>query len=231
MAFQGFSAKTVGFLADLAASNSKDWFDANRARYQDAFVDPAKGFVAAIAAPLAEACPGAQAVPKINGSIFRINRDTRFSRDKTPYKTHLDLWFWEGARQGAISGLFLRLTPASLSLGAGAHMFTPPALATYRATLARSPAPLLAALDGIAAHGFNPLGSHYKRPPRGWESVDERLDALALHNALYTERTSGHPSCLGTPGFVDHCVEAFSQAYPLHRWLVDTLGASNSARG
>ena len=55
------------------------------------------------------------------GSIFRINRDTRFSADKRPYKDHLDFWFWHGVRATAASGLFLRLTPDDVSIGAGTH--------------------------------------------------------------------------------------------------------------
>ncbi len=59
--------------------------------------------------PLAAIAPGANADPRVNGSIFRINRDTRFSRDKTPYKTHVDLWFWMGPeRKTSPGGYFVR---------------------------------------------------------------------------------------------------------------------------
>ena len=62
--------------------------------------------------------------PRINGSLFRINRDIRFSKDKSPYKAHLDLWFWEGEHRGWESpGFFFRLTPTKLMLGAGMHQF------------------------------------------------------------------------------------------------------------
>jgi uncharacterized protein (DUF2461 family) len=54
------------------------------------------------------------------GSIFRINRDTRFSKDKRPYKDHLDFWFWEGDRKAASSGLFARVSPDGVIVGAGA---------------------------------------------------------------------------------------------------------------
>ena len=69
--------------------------------------------------------PGIATEARVNGSIFRINRDTRFSKDKTPYKDHLDFWFWEGQRKTALSGLFLRIAPAAVTVGAGAHGFDP----------------------------------------------------------------------------------------------------------
>ena len=61
-----------------------------------------------VATPLRSIAPDIHAEPRVNGSIFRINRDIRFSKDKTPYKDHLDLWFWEGNRKGAVSGFFLQ---------------------------------------------------------------------------------------------------------------------------
>ena len=67
---------------------------------------------------------------------MRINRDIRFSKDKSPYKDHLDLWFWSGDRKGwDCSGFFFRLTPARLMLGAGIHGFAPPTLARYRSAV------------------------------------------------------------------------------------------------
>ena len=80
--------------------------------------------------------PGIATEARVNGSIFRINRDTRFSKDKTPYKDHLDFWFWEGQRKTALSGLFLRIAPAAVTVGAGAHGFDPTRLARYRAAVA-----------------------------------------------------------------------------------------------
>ena len=84
-------------------------------------VAPAKAFVTAAAPLLDRLAPGITAEPRVLGSIFRINRDTRFSPDKRPYKDHLDLWFWHGRRATAVSGLFLRLTPDEFAVGAGAH--------------------------------------------------------------------------------------------------------------
>lgn len=90
----GFPAETLAFLRGLAENNTKAWFEAHRADYQAHYVEPALAFVAALGPRLQQIAPGAQFEPRINGSLFRINRDVRFSADKSPYKHHIDLWFW-----------------------------------------------------------------------------------------------------------------------------------------
>ena len=87
---------TLDFLADLRAHNTRAWFDANRSRYETDFVGPAKDLVTRLAPVLERLSPGIRSEPRVLGSIFRIQRDTRFSPDKRPYKDHLDLWFWHG---------------------------------------------------------------------------------------------------------------------------------------
>jgi uncharacterized protein (TIGR02453 family) len=133
-----FPTETLAFLADLRAYNTKPWFDAHRHRYEAAYLEPAKAFVETIAPALEDLVPGIATEPRVNGSIFRIKRDTRFSKDKTPYKDHLDFWFWAGDRRTALSGLFLRIAPDAVIVGAGAHGFDPPRLARYRAAVADS---------------------------------------------------------------------------------------------
>src|SRR5262245_57660237 len=131
--FEGFSKDTVRFLASLSRNNTKAWFDDHRADYEAHFMAPAKTFVEAIAPRLQKIDPRVQAIPKVNASSMRINRDVRFAKDKSPYKDHLDLWFWSGSKKGwDTSGFFFRLTPKRLVLGAGMHGFMPPVLARYR---------------------------------------------------------------------------------------------------
>jgi len=117
--FNGFPNETTTFLTQLAASNTKEWFDAHRADYEQYWLAPAREFVVAAGKELVQLSPNIQAEPRVNGSIFRINRDIRFSKDKTPYKTTLDIWFWEGVRREAVSGYFLRITPHELGIGVG----------------------------------------------------------------------------------------------------------------
>ena len=94
--FQGFTRETVRFFVDLKTNNNKQWFEQHRMTYETQVLEPAKAFVRAMAPRLKTISQNIIAVPKINKSLFRINRDTRFSLDPSPYKTNLGIYFWEG---------------------------------------------------------------------------------------------------------------------------------------
>ncbi len=223
-AFSGFPRKTLGFLAGLAASNNKDWFEAHRDDYEVHYLQPARAFVTAMGPRLRKLSPGIIAEPKVNGSLMRIHRDTRFAKDKTPYKDHLDLIFWEGEGKGRqCPGFFFRLTAKKLFLGAGKHGFDSSELAAYRAAIDdnRTGRQLVRALDKIPA-AYTLGGQHYKKVPRGFAADHERGDLLR-HNALHVAVEMKVPKEAHGAGFVDFCVDCFAVVAPIHRWLVATL--------
>lgn len=221
-AFDGFPSQTVEFLKGLRANNSKAWLDAHRADYEAGYVEPAKRFVEACGRALIAFAPQVQAEPRVLGSIFRINRDIRFSKDKTPYKDHLDLWFWEGERKNPRSGLFFRLTRNRLILGAGVHKFDSPRLARYRRALAdpKSAAALEKAVAAVAEAGLGLGGEHYKTTPRELADASPAIARLARFNALHAMLDTDHPRELPTAQFADWCAERFAATLPVHRWLV-----------
>jgi uncharacterized protein (TIGR02453 family) len=102
MAFEGFGKETFQFLAELGQNNERSWFEANRKRYEAYYLQPALAFIEELGPMLASALPGGlRFEPRVNGSLFRVNRDVRFSKDKRPYKDHIDMWFWRAtARAG-----------------------------------------------------------------------------------------------------------------------------------
>ena len=96
--FGGFPAASQQFLAELAANNRREWFQEQRERYQRDLLAPAQAFCVALGEQLQAIAPGIRYDPRANGqgSLLRIQRDTRFSRDKSPYKTVVGILFWEG---------------------------------------------------------------------------------------------------------------------------------------
>jgi uncharacterized protein (TIGR02453 family) len=109
MSFEGFRAELIEFLSELGRNNNREWFQAHRQECESYLAQPARTFVRAMGDCLKELGSGIHAEPRIRGSIFAINRDIRFSSDKTPYKPYLDLWFWQGdgpsrERQGIFFG-------------------------------------------------------------------------------------------------------------------------------
>ena len=131
--FAGFDKKTARFFNQLGKNNDKAWFDRHRPDYDNHVMAPARDFVVAMGEKLRAKFKGIQAEPKVNKSIFRINRDTRFSKDKSPYKTHLGLWMWEGdAPRMECSGFYFHFEPPNLLLGVGIYRFSKPLLEAYR---------------------------------------------------------------------------------------------------
>ncbi len=222
--FTGFPPETTNFLAQISQNNSKQWFDAHRSDYDDYWVTPAKAFVAAAGEALQELAP-VEAQPKVNGSIFRINRDIRFSADKRPYKDHLDFWFWEGDRKSAVSGFYLRITPDGVGVGVGAHGFDKDRLAAYRAAVIApdSGASLQSAVTALEKAKIEVKGQHYKQLPRGFDTADDFTGRMLRYNALWTGEDEAAPKVLGSKRFVAWAMTRWTKAAPLHRWLVDTL--------
>jgi uncharacterized protein (TIGR02453 family) len=215
-----FPEETVAFLTELRAHNEKAWFDANRARYESAYVEPAKAFVDVIGPELRKLVPGIHAEPRVHGSIFRINRDIRFSSDKRPYKDHLDFWFWEGDRKSAVSALFLRVWPDGVVVGAGAHDFDKYQLATYRDAVVDPTAgvELATIVNDLEAAGHEIGDETYKRVPRGYVAAGI-AERLLRHSALYVH--AARPAKTASSAkFIETLLGHWRALVPVHRWLV-----------
>jgi uncharacterized protein (TIGR02453 family) len=224
--FQGFAPELLTFFDRLAANNRRDWFQAHRDEYEAYFLEPARQLVTELGHLLPRLGPDIVAEPKVHGSILAITRDTRFSTDKTPYKTHLDLWFPQGdgpAPQRERPGYFFRLTTQHLILGAGMHAFSAEgALERYRQAVLDPVrgAQLEAAAERVGIDRVR--GCTYKRVPRGLPADHPRADWLR-HSGLYAEIDQPLPAELYTPALPEVCFEQFARLEPLQRWLVDLL--------
>lgn len=230
-AFEGFPASTVQFLAELRANNDREWFAAHREAYLAHYVAPARAFVAAAAAALAGRAPGIVADPRIDGSILRVTRDMRFARGAPPYKSHLDIWLWEGERAVAVSGLYLRLTPETLALGVGTRPLAGPALGRFREALADEAraAELLAAIEPLRRVGWELNPERYRRTPGG--PAAEPVAGLLRRDAVRLTHSGPHPPDLASPAFAHACVAAWAQALGVHRWLVEALSDGRATAG
>ena len=224
--FGGFPKETAKFLRELSRNNEKEWFEAHRADYQASYVEPALAFVAAIGPRLQRISPSISFEPRINGSLFRINRDVRFSKDKRPYKDHIDLWFWHGSKRGwASPGFFFRMLSDRLILGAGMHRFEKPQLDAFRNAVidARAGKALARAVDQVHRAGPYAIGgSTRKSVPRGFDAGHER-SAFLLHEGLFAT-FEGEPGKVSeTPRFVDFCLDHFRAMWPISRWILDEV--------
>ena len=230
--FAGFPEGTFRFLRGLARDNSKAWFDAHRGDYQAFYVDAARDFVAALGPRLRRISPTVAYDPRVNGSLFRINRDVRFSKDKTPYKNHMDLWFWHGGRRGWGSpGFFFRMFADRLIVGVGMHRFEKDQLETYRRAVVddRSGKALAKALDRVRSAGPYVIGAPTRKTvPRGFDPDHPRA-ALLLHDGLTAEHDGSIDASARTARFVDVCAGHFKAMWPVGAWLLDTVASSRTS--
>ena len=215
-----FPPETLHFLTGITANNEKAWFEANRALYDQGYVAAGKAFVEAIGPRLAELAPGVRYEPRIGGSMMRINRDIRFSKDKRPYKTHLDLWFWLGERRGWDNpGFWFRMTPDGVQLGSGIHAFDKPMLESFRQSVIhpRSGRTLAELAQSLKAGGYEIGGLTRKRPPAGFSTEPERAHFL-LHEGLYAATSLPVAAAL-SEGFADVVLAHFQATASLNNWL------------
>ena len=180
--FSGFTKETVRFFTALRKNNDRDWFEKNRETYESHVMAPAKLFVTAMGARLRAIAPGVVAVPKVNKSIFRINRDTRFSLDPSPYKTNLGIYFWDGARPKMEStGFYFHLEPPDMMVGGGMYMIPEALLGRYRKAVVDPKrgaeiGKIVAALRAIPCYSVD--GAHYKRVPAGFDPGHPNAELL-----------------------------------------------------
>jgi uncharacterized protein (TIGR02453 family) len=224
--FSGFPKETVQFLIDLRNHNERGWFAQHKLDYVTYLQTPSQAFSAAMAHAIEASLPATLAAHRIQSSIFRIYRDTRFSEDKTPYKTHLGTWFWQGdLPKMENSGFYFQLEPPDLMLAVGIYQFSKPWLQAYRESVVDSQlgAELSNVIQAVLEKGDYTLGGkHYQRVPRGFDPNHPHAELL-LYNGLYFGHNKPFPQSLHSPSFIDYCLEKFLDMLPLHNWLSDML--------
>ncbi|RJX32715.1 MAG: DUF2461 domain-containing protein [Desulfarculus sp.] len=220
--FQGYSPQTVRFFAELARYNNKTWFDEHRQVYESQVQAPSRDLVVDLGRLLGTLSRGVQADPRVNKSLFRINRDTRFSKDKTPYKEHLGLWWWEGpGGRMECPGFYFQLQPPQVMLAVGMHCFPDKLLPAFREAAAdprRGPA-LAKAVGQVQQAGYQVGGEHFQRVPRGYAADHPRAELLK-YNGLYAWREAEIPPQFYTAELPDWCLPHYRAMLPIHKWLL-----------
>ncbi|MCA8974694.1 MAG: DUF2461 domain-containing protein [Planctomycetes bacterium] len=215
-----FAPPLFEFLADLGAHNDRKWFDKNKARYEAEVREPALEFIRRMAPHLAKISEHFLAVDnKVGGSLMRVHRDTRFGKDKTPYKTNVGIQFRHDAGKDVHApGFYVHLEVSSCFLAAGMWRPEPEALAAIREAIAGDPAGYRRVRDGKPFRRlFAFEGESLLRPPKGYDAdhplIDDlrRKDHIAVHHIDAADVLS--------PDFVDTVAKKFKATAPFMRWL------------
>ena len=222
-----FSAGLFAFLRDLKANNNRDWFEANRERYENHLLEPAIEFIDAFAPHLRRISPAFVASTKRSGgSLFRIHRDVRFSKDKSPYKTHLGIQFrHRDAKDVHAPGFYLHIEPKESFVGVGIWHPDSGTLTKIRDAIVDDPRAWKKAAHGSSfTSAYKLTGDSLVRPPSGYDKDHPFIEDLKRKDfigaAPLSDRTITSPDLLRD--FAARC----KSAGDFMRFLCDAVGAA-----
>jgi uncharacterized protein (TIGR02453 family) len=222
-----FGPELFSFLAELRANNDRDWFAANKHRYEEHLLEPALDFINAFAPRLEKISPHFRADARpTGGSLFRIYRDTRFSKDKTPYKTNLGIHFrHELAKNVNAPGYYLHVGPGEVFAGGGIwHPDSAAATRIREAIVADPERWKRATRGGTFAKRLELGGDSLKRVPPWADPAHPFADDLKRKDFFGWARLSEDDVL--APGFVDEYAGICRAVGPLMRFLCDALEVS-----
>ena len=217
--------RMFSFLDDLRENNDRSWFDANRQRYEDDLVAPSMALIEALAEPIAEVTPHFRAIAKKQGgSLFRIFRDTRFSKDKTPYKTHVGIHLRHETtgKEVHAPGFYLHLEPGASGVGVGMWQPEPAPLLQVRERIVSDAKGWRETRAKLDAAGMPLGGETLKKPPKGFDADHEHIDDLKRKDftvwRTLTDKEVHGKDLVGKVG------AAFADAGPLAGFLCRAVG-------
>ena len=226
-----FGTEALDFLRGLARHNAKPWFEAHRADYEQHVKQPLADLVQEMDLRLAGFAPEIVGDPK--RSMFRLNRDIRFSRDKSPYKTHVACWFFHGGgsskvgreAHGGGAGFYFHLQPGASFVGGGCWMPPRPALHRFRVAIAADPRKFeRVVLAPSLRRRFGDLSEEetLKRVPRGYDA-DHPAARWLRHQSFTAGRSLTDAQVTGAR-LTAILEDDYVTLLPLVRWLNETLG-------
>ena len=212
------------FMTDLAANNDREWFKANQSRYEEEVREPLRAFIRDLESPLEAISPRVVADDrKSGGSLFRIHRDTRFSKDKSPYKTFAGVQFrHEAGKDAHAPGYYLHLDPGGVFVGAGCWRPAREALESIRDAIVEDPDRWTEARDAVVSAGFAFEGDSLKRPPRGYPPEHPQIEDLKRKDFIAVRHLSDES--VFAADFVAAFARMCSEAAPLMRFLTSAIG-------
>ncbi len=216
--------KLFKFLRDLKRNNNREWFAEHKSRYEQDVRDPAVELVRQLEGPLAKAAPMLRAIPKGHGgSVMRIYKDTRFSKDKTPYKTNVGISIRHQANKDIHApGVYIHLEPKECFVGAGCWRPESKVLAAIRAAIDEDPKAWKRARDNKDFQKeFDLVGESLKTSPRDYPRDHpliadlRRIDFIAIAPLTEADLTSDK--------IVSLLLDRVKKAKPLMQFLCDAI--------
>ena len=224
MATRYFTPKLFAFLRELGENNDRTWFKEHQADYERWIREPALEFINDVAAPLAKISPHFSADSRtVGGSLFRIQRDTRFSKDKTPYKTNTGLQFRHvQAKDVHAPGFYVNLAPGECYMGIG--LWRPETKVAYeiREAIAEDPARWKRASRGKRfTDVYEITGDSLVRPPKGFDPDHPLIEDLKRKDFIASIRLTQKQ--VTSDGFIEGFIDNASRAKPFMKFLCEAV--------
>ena len=217
MSFQGFGPQALPFLKALGFHQTKEWFDAHRATYESDLKAPMGDLVETLSAAFADAKLPLKGDRK--ASLFRINRDVRFAKDKSPYKTNVGAVMTRGGAKNDTGLFYVHVAPEGCFAAAGFYQPEPQQLANIRAKMARDPKSWRRMLAKLADAKLAPSDEYaLTRLPRGYEATDDEELAAGLKLKSIVCTRPIPEARLPDPSLVADLIAFAKAAMPLLEW-------------
>ena len=220
-----FEEKTIKFLRELEVNNNREWFKANKTRYEEDVLDVALHFIQSMQDPLSEFAPHFTAVPtRMGGSLMRVYRDTRFSKNKLPYKTNIGIQFrHERAKDVHSPGYYVHIAPDEVFIGVGMWRPDSDPLRQIRERIVARPAEWSRAIGANAfKRHFNLGGESLQRQPRGFDKEHPLIDDIK-RKSFIAVRNMPVEDCL-KPQFQRRVEKSFKDVTPYMEFLCSAVG-------
>jgi uncharacterized protein (TIGR02453 family) len=222
--FEGFPREGISFLRRLKKNNNREWFNKHKTEYEELVKFPMQTFISSMKQPMEKLAPEIQVDE--NRSLFRIYRDTRFSKNKTPYKTHVAAVFHLKGHWEETAGFYVHIEPGGVYVGGGIYMPDSDQLKRIRAAIAEKSDEFLAIMKNkIFRKTFNALeGEKLQRAPLGYPKAHPMIEWLK-HKSFYTGVEWKEEACYSR-NFLSNVVNVYSDLLPLIRFLNDAVKRS-----
>lgn len=219
-----FTPALFKFLRDLRENNNRDWFNANKSRYEDQVKDPSLRFISDFGDHLRKISPNFNADPRpVGGSLFRIYRDVRFAKDKSPYKTAVGIQFrHKKGKDAHAPGFYLHLEPGEIFAAAGMWHPDGGSLKQIRDALVEDPARWKRVKAGKGLKEFEFGGDSLKRPPKGYDPEHPLVEDLKRKDFMCHTRLT--QKAVTEADFPKRLAGLYRQTGPLVRLLCDAVG-------
>ncbi len=221
MSFNGFSKKGIEFLKELEKNNTKEWFELHRHIWQKEIKDVSSSFVLEMGETLQILLPEINFEPKVGKSLFKIYRDVRFSKDKTPIKSKIGHIFWQGTtHKMQSSSFYIHYNKNSYFIASGIRSFKPELLKKYRQYIMidSHAKELDGILKDIKSKGYDLPEFGFKRVPKNFDK-ESKLSYLSKYKSMFAYKEFPIDDIFFSEKIIDRCFKIYQDLFQLQQFV------------